>query len=184
MNFDWRDIWEKKGKVSDVDLKLLDGFEKTNIDPKNVSDQIKKELCVDDSSSVLEVGCGAGMLAQYFQSHYVGIDYSESLINKHREILPSKVFVAEADNLPFKDGEFEHVFSYSVFHYFPSKEYVKKCISEMKRVAKKGILIGDLPIRSHDINHLLFSSLEFPEWNISDGYHNPDRFNISMGIKD
>jgi len=34
---DWQEIWQKKGNISSNDLKLLDGFEETTINPKIVA---------------------------------------------------------------------------------------------------------------------------------------------------
>ena len=130
------------------------------------------------NSSVLEIGCGAGMLAQHFKCKYCGIDSSETLIKKHKNILGNNVLVAEANDLPFEDNSFDCVFSFSVFHYFPDKNYSNRVISEMDRVARKKIFIGDLPLNSHDNSHLLFSKNDFFDWNTSDGYHNQERFNV------
>jgi len=136
----------------------------------------------------LEIGCGAGMLAQYIapKCKYTGVDFSKSSIEKHKQILGNKVFVAEANKLPFEDNEFDKAFCYSVFHYFPSYTYVGEALEEINRVSKGIYMIGDLPFVSHDENHLLFKVTDFvdDEAIFSIGYYNTDRFNVLIKWKD
>ena len=133
---------------------------------------------MDQNSTMLEVGCGAGAIAQFFNCEYTGVDYSETLIEKHRSILGNNVSVAEANNLPFEDNSFDYVIIVGVCHYFPDKNYTNNVISEMQRVAKKAIFIGDLPVSSHDDTHLLFSKEDFREWVITPSCYNDVRFNV------
>ena len=178
--FDWKEIWEKKGNLNTIDLKLLDGFEDTNIDSEYVARKIIKKLGIIPSDRVLEVGCGAGMIAKHISPacNYVGIDYSKSLVKKHIKILNNSVLVAEANNIPFKDNYFDKTFSFSVFHYFPNKQYAYNVLNEIKRVTKSYIFLGDLPIRSHRKEHLLFDTNELGDGMISTGFYNKDRFNV------
>ena len=184
MNTNWKKIWLRKGRENTADLCVLNGHENTNFctSAPQVVEKICAALKIDDHHSVLEVGCGAGMLAQYFNCNYAGVDYSSSLIQKHKDILGNNVCVAEAASLPFKDNSYDCVFSWGVFHYFSDKEYVNKSITEMKRVAKRAIFIGDLPINSFTADHLLFSHKEFEDWEISSSFYERSdgavRFNI------
>ena len=175
----WLRIWKKKGALKTNDLKELDGFENTTIDPKKVSREIKRILDIKKSDRVLEVGCGAGMIACYLDCRYVGMDYSRLLAKRHIELCKHTVIVAEANNIPFKDESFDKSFAFSVFHYFSSKAYAGEVLKEMKRVCKKMILIGDLPMRSHRREHLLFGKDDF-KGEVSEGFYNKDRFNISI----
>ena len=61
-------------------------------------------------------------------------------------------------------------------------EYANQAIAELKRVAKKAIFIGDLPITSHRDTHLLYKKENFKDWKIIDGYYNPCRFNVSLKL--
>ena len=175
----WKQIWEEKGQLETNNLKELDGFEATLIDPEEVVTELIKILDIKESDKVLEVGCGAGMLAQYLaqKCKYQGIDRSKSLLEKHKKLLGNDVRFAEAKNLPFDDNEFDKIFSYSVFHYFPDKNYVKQVIGEMKRVCTGRIFIGDLPITSSRKEHLLFNKNEIVG-EISDGFYDKERFNV------
>lgn len=179
-NETWKQIWERKGKAEGKDLLAFDGYEATQVDMEEVARQITKRLDIQKSDKVLEVGCGAGALAQYLDCDYTGMDYSHTLVKKHIEILHNSVLTGEAADLPFKDHSFDKVICYGVYLYFDDKEYAKKATSELLRVARKSVLIGELPIRSHRKEHLLFTKEEFEGWEISDGFYDPyrnDRFN-------
>ncbi len=179
-NETWKQIWVRKGKADGNDLLSFDGYEATQVDMEEVAKQITKRLDIKKGDKVLEVGCGAGAIAQYLDCDYTGIDYSHTLVKKHIEILHNSVLTGEAADLPFKDHSFDKVICYGVYLYFDDKEYAKKATSELLRVARKSVLIGELPIRSHRKEHLLFTTDEFEGWEISDGFYDPyrnDRFN-------
>lgn len=183
----WKEIWTRKGKADSntTDLLAYDGYEATQIDMEAVAKEIVTRLDIRKEDRVLEVGCGAGALAQYLDCDYVGIDYSPSLVQKHIEILHNSVLVGEAGDLIFKDKSFDKVICYGVFLYFDNKEYARKATAELLRVARSAVLIGEIPIRSHREEHLLFTPEEFPGWDISDGFYDPyrqDRFNAVMKL--
>ncbi|MFA5142287.1 MAG: 2-aminoethylphosphonate--pyruvate transaminase [Candidatus Woesearchaeota archaeon] len=177
MKFDWKTVWEHKGSIVTENVKELDGFESANINPLDFASRITSALDIKPNDKVLEVGCGAGMIAQHLSCKYVGVDYSKHLIDKHKMILGNEVYVAEACKLPFPDKSFDKVFCFSIFQYFPNKEYAQMAISEMKRVSKGLVFIGDLPETSHSKDHLCYSRSEF-NGIISEGYYNPVRFNV------
>jgi len=178
MTFNWHEVWERKGNSMTTDLKELDGYESTNIEPQKVAEQISKILEISKHDKILEVGCGSGMLAQYLECDYVGIDYSKSLVKKHIKLLGNSVLHGYANDLVFKDNSFDKVFAFSVFHYFPDGVYADRVINEMKRVARQKVFIGDLPFKSKRPEHLLFKKEEFIDFEITEGFYNQDRFNV------
>lgn len=178
----WKQIWTRKGRADSTvtDLLAYDGYEATKVDMEEVARQITKRLDIQKNDKVLEVGCGAGALAQYLDCDYTGIDYSPTLVQKHIEFLNHSVLTGEAADLPFKDKTFDKVICYGVYLYFDDKAYAEKATKELLRVARKGVLIGEIPMRSHREEHLLFCKDEFQGWDISDGFYDPyrkDRFN-------
>ena len=179
---DWKKIWTKKGSVDSRDLRLLNGYENTTVNPEIVSSKITQTLSIEKETKVLEVGCGAGMIAQFLKCNYVGIDYSTTLIEKHKSILNNEVYMCEASHLPFKDNSFDCVFAYSIFQYFTDIDYANSVVEEMRRVSKKRVFIGDLPVSSHEKSHLLYSKDMFSEFIITDGYYNFDRFNVLINL--
>ncbi|MDR5586960.1 MULTISPECIES: class I SAM-dependent methyltransferase [Clostridium] len=179
----WKEVWERKGRDTTRKLEVLDGYESTTANVAKIAKNIIKELDIKETDTVLEVACGAGGLAQYINcKSYVGVDYSTSLVKKHIELLNNSVLHGEASNLIFKNNTFDKVFCFGAFHYFPNQDYAQKAIDEMKRIAKKAIFIGDLPITSHREQHLLYNKDNFKDWKITDGYYNPCRFNVSLKL--
>jgi len=184
MNY-WKEIWTKKGLASTTNLTWLDGFEDSPLNPKEIANWIIKELNIKSSDKVLEVGCGAGMLAQYIapKCNYIGIDFSKSLLEKHIKLIHNFVIYSEANDIPFKDKYFDKSFSYSVFHYFPNKEYSKKALNEMKRTTKSKILVGDVPFKSDVKEHLVFTKKDFSFYSvITQEQANLNRMNVIIEV--
>lgn len=126
IKFNWLEVWDRKGREDSKDLRHLDGYENTTIDLQKVANDIIEILDIKENDKVLEIGCGAGGLAQYIKCNYVGVDYSKELVKKHIKILGNQVICCEANDLIFKDNSFDKVFCYSVFQYFSKLEYAKK----------------------------------------------------------
>ena len=76
----------------------------------------------------LDVGCGTGISSSFF-SNVMGIDPSETLLSKN----PYPHVKGEAENLPFKDDEFENVIAITSIHNFNN---IEKGLSEIRRVGK------------------------------------------------
>jgi len=155
----WKQIWDSKGLGSSDDLLFLDGYDHLEVEfnSEDLVAKIVESLGISEGQSVLEVGCGAGFLAREMSENfsYQGVDYSEPIVNKHIKLFPEhKVRCAEADELPFENDSFEYAFCFGVYQYLPSQEYADEMIKEMKRVSKKGILLGDLKENATRQNHL------------------------------
>lgn len=161
---EWKQIWHKKGLTDSNDLQLLNGYEATTFDSRKAWDTIKHQLDIGPQDTVLEVGCGAGNIAQHVKNYYVGCDSSPTLIAKHLDILDNDVCVAEAAQLPFADNAFDHVICVGVVAYFTDKQYTAKAVAEMERVARKGIYIGSIrhTAQTRRTTHLLHDIHDFP----------------------
>ena len=63
----WKEIWTQKGAMEGTkeDIRVFDGWEKSTADMKETADRIMEILDIKPTDRVLEVGCGAGGLAQY-----------------------------------------------------------------------------------------------------------------------
>jgi len=178
----WKEVWDRKGSSDTSDIRTIDGFESTVADLEKIAANIVKVMDIKPEDTVLEVGCGAGGVAQYLNCNYVGVDYSVPMIKKHIKFLENSVLWSEANDLPFKDKSFDKAFIYGISHYFPDHEYADQAFAELKRVAKKGIFIGDLPVESHREEHLLYKKEDFKGWKIMDPDYNPLRFNVYLEL--
>ena len=94
---------------------------------------------------VLDVGCANGRLFEVFGDKnidFFGIDNSEKLIQIDKKKYPKANFqVADALGLPFPSDYFDKVYSISVIHNIPSKEFQLQYLIEAKRVLKSGGLL-------------------------------------------
>ena len=182
----WKNTWNKKARLGGS-ARFINGHDSSvggcpnsESDLKRIADYIISFFSeLKGRPSVLEVGCGAGALAPYFTNKcdYIAIDYCEGMVKRHIAEFNNSVICSEANDIPFKDKYFDYSFSFSVFHYFPDVQYASKTIAEMKRVTKKRIFVGDLPISSHDDNHLLYKK-NFFEGKTEDSFLNPNRFDV------
>lgn len=115
-----------------------------------VADVAEKLDTSGASSTILDVGCGNGLVLSRLSAGYArvcGIDYSQAMIETARTLLPHGEFsVGEARTVPFAGASFERVLCYSIFHYFPSDDYAVEAIGELVRVCRPGgvVLVGDL----------------------------------------
>ena len=183
----WKEIWTQKGMMSGnkEDIRIYDGWEKSTSDMRMVADKIKAFLGNTSNKKILEVGCGAGGLARFFESEYIGIDFSKPLVEKCCSFWGKSAIYSEADSLPFRDKYFDYSFSWGVFLYFPNKDYMRRAVDEMKRVTKEVIFIGECPKVSHDEKHLLYSERDFIDlgFEIIEGWSEPyydERFNCIL----
>ncbi len=98
--------------------------------------------------SVLEICCGSGMMAEKFTragARVTATDFSPAAIARARERarryhFDATFLVADAENLAFANHSFDIVAVHDGLHHLDNPE---RAISEMARVARRGILILD-----------------------------------------
>lgn len=173
----WKEIWTQKGAVAGTkeDALEIGGWTNTVSSAREIAKRLVDFLEIKQSDKVLEIGCGAGGLAQYMDCDYIGIDYSKTSVKRCMEFFQKTAIYAEAADLPFRDKYFDKCFAYGCFFYFPNMDYVKRTVDEMKRVTKGMIFIGELPIKSHESKHLLFKKEAMQELGLTiiDGWAEP-----------
>jgi len=92
---------------------------------------------------VLEIGCGVGVDGLQFAkagAFYTGIDLTDAGIKITQERFnlsgqTGTLIKANAEELPFSDESFDHVYSFGVIHHSPDTE---KIVDEIYRVLKPG----------------------------------------------
>ncbi len=100
------------------------------------------------SESIIEVGCGFGKNIDFlyknlpYTSKLFGLDISESMVKKAKDYIPGNASLACGDilNLPFSDNSFDLVFTHGTLMHI-SADNLPKAILELKRIAKKDIII-------------------------------------------
>ena len=90
------------------------------------------EDLVKPQDKLLDVGCGTGFSLDCFEcKEAIGIDPSEKLIQQYKG--KHQVQVAQAEQLPFKDSQFDVVLSFTAIQNFDD---IQKGLQEIKRVGK------------------------------------------------
>lgn len=191
----WDEIWLRKGREDTCDLKKLNGYEHTALNPAAAGRTIAEALELKPGQKFLDVGCGAGAIGQSVIDHvgdivYVGTERSATLAQKHIALSGRPVLNFSAHEAVFSDSFFDSCLCYSVFQYFPSHDYAREVVGQLVRQAKT-VYLGDLPIRSHDATHRLYTRELIQAWLndlgeiysgltglFSEGLYNPDRFNV------
>ncbi len=96
---------------------------------------------IKEGEKVLDLGCGSGRLYEVFKNKnidYLGLDFSEKLIEIARKKYGNFFVLGEILDLPFFDESFDSVWAISSLHHIPSKELRKKAVNQIWRVLRKG----------------------------------------------
>ena len=97
-------------------------------------EQIKKLEIIKNNieviSPLLDVGCGTGISANYFDIESIGIDNCKEMINEGKS---GNLIYGNAEKLPFPDKTFNTIISVTAFHNFKNME---NALKEIKRVSR------------------------------------------------
>jgi ubiquinone/menaquinone biosynthesis C-methylase UbiE len=120
--------------------------------------------------TVLDIGCGTGLLMDRLESHSIGLDVSSSLISAAYSRLKQKkiyfLILGDAGKLPFRDQSIDVLFSVTVLQNIPDK---LSAIDEMKRVGKgKAVLTGLKKAFTKEKFERLFVSAQVKSFKILD----------------
>jgi len=103
-------------------------------------------------TSVLELGCGCGFLAQGIAprvGEYWGVDVAAAAVRTARSLaLPNAAFtVADGSALAFRSNTFDVAIAYDVFTNLPSFSDCREIVGELVRVVRPGgrVLVGSVP---------------------------------------
>ena len=106
----------------------------------------------DEKDSILEIGSGNGYLSVYLEENFNNVlvsDLSEEIL-KHNPC--KKKLQASATDLPLEDNSFDLVTCSHLLHHLSDEDKVK-AINEMKRVARKKVVVYEL-YRNNPLNFL------------------------------
>jgi 2-polyprenyl-3-methyl-5-hydroxy-6-metoxy-1,4-benzoquinol methylase len=129
--------YDKYGSTNPVVRRLMSAFERT-------LDQLFEQ---SDPSSVLDVGCGEGVLVHQWAQRLgdrrvVGIDLQEESIQAgwaERQAANLEYQVMHAENLPFAENEFDLASAIEVLEHVPDPEHT---LAEMARCAERHLLVS------------------------------------------
>jgi 2-polyprenyl-3-methyl-5-hydroxy-6-metoxy-1,4-benzoquinol methylase len=131
--------YDKYGSNNPVVKRLMAGFERS----------LAELFRTAGPRSLLDVGCGEGVLtqqwAQRLKGRVVGIDLEDPALQAEwaRRRAPNLEYrVMKAEHLPFADGEFDLAAAIEVLEHVPDPEHT---VTEMARVARGGHLLVSVP---------------------------------------
>ena len=137
---------------------------------------IKEKITSSKPLKILEIGAGVGTASIEFSKSfkyekYIISDVSASYLDKAKDRLQSdkiEFVSAKGEDLPFKDAEFDFVFSVYLFHELP-RSIRLKVLAETKRVLKPSGLIAICDSLQRNDDPALNGVLE----NFALDYHEP-----------
>ena len=105
----------------------------------------------------LDVGCALGYQTRWLADQgfeMTGIDTSDNAITDARkQHTPLKFIKANAEDMPFKNNEFDFILCSGVLQY-NTQNMIKKIMKEIKRVLKpKGIVLINFPLHATEYNN-------------------------------
>jgi len=134
--------WNKKREIMrlyDVTAHLYDT--RYAEEQKQKIEAALEEMKIKNHSSILDVGCGTGILFNYVvdkAKSIVGLDISRKTLQeakkKAKNLKNVHLVLADADNMPFREKLFDYVFGVTVLQNMPEPA---KTLMEIGRVAKE-----------------------------------------------
>ena len=111
-----------------------------------VAENLIRMYNLPDNARILDVGCGKGFLLYEFtkrlpRCEVSGFDISSYAVENAKDEIKEQLFVHKAqDPFPFKDREFDFVFSITTLHNLYINQ-LKTALSEMDRVGKNKYMV-------------------------------------------
>tara|TARA_A100001388_G_C28617336_1_gene425839 strand:+ start:89 stop:748 length:660 start_codon:yes stop_codon:yes gene_type:complete len=106
-----------------------------------IAKKIINHYKLNNNSKILDIGCGKGFLLYELKkilpgSEVKGIDISEYAIKNSKEEISNFLTLGNANNLPYKNKEFDLVISLNTLHNLYIFDLIKS-LKEIQRVSKK-----------------------------------------------
>jgi len=168
----WRDVWDAAYRMRSTETDQNGGTGYTSTftgealsesDIREWADATSARVTGFSPETVLEIGCGVGIIAQRLLAagvqQYVGCDISKAALEtSHLKLTAGREFTGKWDlqQLPadqiykLGDRHFDLVLMNSVVQYFPDVTYLGDVLSQAIALCRSGgvVVIGDVPPRS------------------------------------
>ncbi|OGI36049.1 MAG: hypothetical protein A2283_09880 [Lentisphaerae bacterium RIFOXYA12_FULL_48_11] len=162
-------------------------FDKIVPGAKKSFDIIEKNCNIKVADKILDLGGGSGRIASFFINkarEITVVDSSRGMIKQCEKRKGINCILADAENLPFRDGYFDKIIIVDALHHFHNQESV---IREVARVLKKE---GKLVIEEFNPEKIIGRLIEFFEeiLNMHSIFYSPRRLSdflsrCGFGIK-
>jgi ubiquinone/menaquinone biosynthesis C-methylase UbiE len=104
-------------------------------------DELRRALEALRPARTLDVACGTGFLTQHLPGEVVGLDQSESMLEKARRQAPNATFATgDALELPFPDDSFERAFTAHFYGHLDEADRLR-FLGEARRVAAELVVV-------------------------------------------
>lgn len=126
-----------------------------------------RQLGALEQRSVLDVGCGVGLMSRYVGEHFGelhGVDIAPGVVERAAENFPRGKFqLYDGKSIPFDQESFDVAFTVCVLHHVPPAQW-PSLVAEMARVLKPGGLLYIFehnpynPLTRRAVNHCPFDA--------------------------
>jgi ubiquinone/menaquinone biosynthesis C-methylase UbiE len=143
-----RDFWNANPCQSDLSQatqrrQYFDEIRQKRYEGREWHVPIVADFSAYQSKDVLEIGCSIATDGLEFAkcgANYTGVDLTPQGVETAQERfnlfgVPGTFVAANAEELPFPDESFDHIYSFGVIHHAP---YPEKIVGEIHRVLRKG----------------------------------------------
>jgi ubiquinone/menaquinone biosynthesis C-methylase UbiE len=147
---------------------------------KNKYEYALKQLKLKPSDKILDVGCGSGLLFDFFNSKVemiVGVDISDKLLKKAKNQKTKKnvhLILTDVDHLPIKNNYFDIIFVFTILQNMPNPVNTLKEIKVKAKNTGKIIITGMKKV---------YSLKNFREMIVNAGF-NPLIIETNTNLKD
>ncbi|HEY9651102.1 MAG TPA: methyltransferase domain-containing protein [Coleofasciculaceae cyanobacterium] len=116
-------------------------------------DPLLKAVKTQTGTKLLDIATGPGYVATAAhkrQCQVIGLDFSESMLAKARQLNPQLEWVqGSAESLPFPDGQFDAVvMNFGILHLAEPQQAIQEAFRVLRRPGKFAFTVWDVPEKS------------------------------------
>jgi ubiquinone/menaquinone biosynthesis C-methylase UbiE len=146
-------------------------------------DSLRRALEGMPPARTLDVACGTGFLTRHLPGEVVGIDQSAAMIEEARRQAPNATYVnADALELPFRDGEFDRVFTAHFYGHLAAGAR-EQFLREARRVANEIVVVDASALDAGEVREEWQERIlnDGSRWEVYKRYFTPDGLAGELG---